>query len=204
MTTYAWPSSIVVSSWDLLQSHNNVVFTSVLNGESQTASLPGARWGWAVGFRQESMAVRAVTEAWLARLSGMQHRALLYDLARPTPTGTISGTITASAAAIFATSIVLNGMSNGQTLKAGDWFSVMLSTGVTQLLMCVLDATASGTSMTVEFRHPLRAAVSASAAVVISQPTGYYIMKQPEFGVPRAGANKAPAFTIEFREVFVP
>ena len=204
MTTYAWPAGFYVESWGLLQSHNNVVFTSVLNGESQTASLPGSRWGWSVGFRQESVDLRAATEAWLTRLSGMQNRAQLYDLARPVPRGTISGTITASAASIFATSIVLNGMSNGQTLKAGDWFSVMLSTGVTQLLMCAADATASGTSMTVEFRHALRAAVNGCAAVVISQPTGYYIMKQPEFGVPRAGAGKAPSFTIEFREVFVP
>jgi hypothetical protein len=204
MTVYTWPSTIYVESWDLVQSHNNVVFTSVLSGESQTSSLPGSRWGWVAGFRQESMDVRATTEAWLTRLSGMQNRAQLYDIARPVPRGTIAGTITASAAAIFATSIVLNGMTTGQTLKAGDWFSVMLSTGVTQLLMCVADATAAGASMTVEFRHMLRAAVNAGAAVAINQPTAYYIMKQPEFGIPRAGANRAPGFSVEFREVFVP
>lgn len=206
MSQYNWPagdSRFGAARFDLTQAHNNRTFTSVLSQSTQTLSLPGARWGWVVTFPEQSNAFRQAIEAWLTRLSGMEHRAVMFDVARPSPLGSIAlSGVTAASAAQFASSITLNNCGAGATLKSGDWFSVATAAG-TQLLMTSADALADGTgAMTVEFRHSLRAAVTAGAAVVTQQPTALYLLKQPGFVTPRGPAAWCPSFTVEFVETF--
>lgn len=122
MTTYTWPTTAAhpwlprAQTWRQLHNHRSNV--SPLNGYTQTLNLPGARWGCTLEWPAHSYAERALLEGWLARLSGMEHRVSLHDLARPDPQGDIALTgVTLSAnAAQFATSLVLAGARGGANL----------------------------------------------------------------------------------------
>lgn len=200
MATYSLPSDFPIPQTSVLrQVHNNLAFTSPLSGFTQTASLPGARWGWQLDWGALTVPTRARLEGLLTRLGGQEHRLLLWDFKRPRPLGTINTAgVTASAAAQFAESLTLNGCGANTTLRAGDWFSVG-----GQLLMCAVDATASGAGvMTVEFRHRLRAAVSGGAAVTLIQPTALYILSGPSLDFPRQPGRAEPGMGAEFIEVF--
>lgn len=200
MATYSWLASAPLpGSVVLRQFHNNIDFTSPLSGFTQTASLPGARWGWSMEWTHELAGRRAVLEGLLTRLSGREHRLTLWDFKRPRPRGTINTSgVTASAAVQFASTVTLNGCGANTTLLAGDWFSVG-----GQLLMCVVDATANGSGvMSVEFRHPLRAAVSGGAAVTLVQPTALYILGSSSLDLPRRAGASEPPMAAEFIEVF--
>jgi hypothetical protein len=207
MTVYAWPNKrvFVPATATLLATDNSRMSESPLSGYIQTSSVPGARWGWAFDWPAMSDAERDEVEAFLLRLSGHEHRVTLPDSKRRRPRGTINLTgVTASAASQFATSITLNDCGAGKTLLVGDWFSVAIAGGLTQLVRCVLDATANGSGvMVVEFRHMLRGAVAGSAAVVLDAPTALYVRRSPELALPRQPGRAAPPLSCEFVEVFV-
>lgn len=206
MATYTWPGNVVAllpSDQNLVQAHNQRAFESELNGYTQTTSLPGARWGWEMSFGRHDYATRRVLEAWLTQFSGREHRAAIYDFARPAPAGSINlSGVTASAAAQFATALTLNNCGNTKTLLAGDWFSVVTAAG-SQLVMNTADATSNASGvMSVTIRHALRAAVSAGAAVTLDKPTSLYIMTDSKFVIPRSGGNDCPPFATAWQEVF--
>lgn len=201
MATYAYPgtAALVPARNVLRQFHNNQSTTSPLSGFTQTASLPGSRWGWALEWAALSPRDRQALEGLLTRLSGQEHRLQLWDFKRPQPLGTINRTgVTASAAAQFATSITLNNCGSGTTLLSGDWFAVG-----GQLLMCVVDATANGSGvMTVEFRHMLRSAVAGGAAVTLNQPTALYILSGSTLDMPRQPGRAQTGLAADLIEVF--
>ncbi len=206
MTTYSWPTSgtafrAASMSWG--QSHNGRAASSSLNGAIQTTSLPGARWGLTVNFPQQSYAERAQVEAFFTRLSGMEHRASIYDLSRPQRRGTCALTgVTASAAAQFAMGLTLNGCGASTTLLAGDWLSVPTANGA-QLLQAVVDAAANGSGvMTIETRPSLRGAVAAGAAVTLDKPSALFIQPEPKLDIPRGGSNICPPWSVTLMEVF--
>ena len=211
MTTYTLAtgtSALTPAKVELVQTHNNRMFTSAMSGWRQTLSLPGARWGMVWTYPQQPRSARQAVEAWLTALSGMEHRASLYDPARPEPallgqsncialTGVLCG-----AASQFATSLSLTNCGDTKTLTAGDWIAVTTQAG-SQLLMVVANATSnSGGAMTVTVRHPLRAAVTGGAAVVTSSARGLFVLSSPEFAMPREAADVCPEFTVSFTEVF--
>ena len=206
MSTYTWPTSgkaFYLAGITIAQRHNQRMSTSELSGAIQTISLPGMRWSASLDFPKQTYAERAELEGWFSRLSGMEHRAALWDISRPVPRGTcnLSG-VTASAASQFATSIQLNGLGASKTVLAGDWLKVTTATGA-QLLQVAADATANGSGVaTVEVRAMLRGAVSGGAAVTLDKPTALYILAQPQFAVPRGGAGICPPFSLELIEVF--
>ena len=207
MTTYTWPGSgafrQTLASVGFVQ--NQRISTSTLNGAVQTTGLPGARLRQTVTFPLQTAANRAQLEALLNRLSGAEHRLSLWDLVRPVPRGTCNRTgVTASAAAQFATSIVLNGCGANATLLAGDWFRVAVGS-LQQVVQASADATANGSGvMTVEFRAMLRGAVAGSSAVVLDKPTALYIVPPADGGlmVPRIVGGVGPEFTVDFLEMF--
>lgn len=82
-------------------------------------------------------------------------------------------------------------------LSAGDFFSVG-----GQLLMNVTDKSFSDLgAATIEFRHRARATIASGSALTLSSPTGLYILTSSIVAAAyRSG--RAPAFSIEFREVF--
>lgn len=206
MTTYNWPTAgkaFTPKTSELGPRPNQRASISSLSGAVQTTSLPGARWFARLGFPEHSYLERSALEGLLNRLSGMEHRLSLWDHRRPVPNGTCNLTgVTASAAAQFATSIVLNGCGNTRTLLAGDWFRVVIGS-LFQLVQVSADATSSaGGVMTVEFRQMLRGAVAGGSAVVLDKPTALFILRDDDLVVPYGPSNLCPEFSVQLLEVF--
>lgn len=199
MANYSWPtaSAFTPSSVQWGQRTNCKVFVSALSGETQTVEFPGARWlvslTWDTIRYDEAQSV----EAYLVKLRGQVHRALIYHIARPAPTGTMRGSPTlASTAAQGAASLSIT-CSSGATLKAGD----MLGVG-SQLVMASADATASGTALTVTIEPPLRASVSSGTAVVWDKPTAMFVLASNEPRVTYLGGGRPGQIAADFVEVF--
>lgn len=191
-----WPETV-----EPKRVHNNRIHESPLSGDVQTQGVPGARLGWALNFPEQPWDERSRLWAFLSRLDGMAHRVRLFDPHLPRPAGSINltGVTLAAGAGQFATTLQLAGCGNTRTLLPGDW----ISPNGQQLVQVVAAATSSsGGAMTVEFRHPLRAAVSGGQAVVLDQPTALYILVSPEIGTAYGAGNRARPLSIEFREVF--
>lgn len=85
------------------------------------------------------------------------------------------------------------------TLKADDWIEIN-----GQLVKIVADATANQAGeVAVEFRHELRVAASAGAAVVVTDAKGLYILSSPDQPQPLYdGQGRAAPMSVEWREVF--
>lgn len=208
MSTIAWPSgrAFIPNTAQHRQHHNNQVSVSPLNGFTQTASLPGMRWGWAMDWVTIRNGDRPDIEAFVTSLSGREDRVQIYDFQNPTPRGNcnLSGVTVQSTAAAFAKSIALAGCGAGKTLKARDW--VGLPTG--QLVMVVSDAVANGSGvMTLNIRPMLRSTVLSGGPVTLNSPTALYILTESSISLPRspgmANPNLAgPGFSLEFVESF--
>jgi len=204
MTIYTWPTTRAAlprnAQWhivDPLQRSNS----SPLSGYTQTVSMPGAKWGWTLEFGAQSSELRQEVEAFLLRLSGMEHRIALWDLKRPRPRGTcaLSGVTLAAAASAFATTLQLANCGAGATLLAGDWIG--LASG--QLVRVVANATANGAGvMSVDVRHMLRLAVASGSPVVLDKPTALYVRTESDLIMPRQPGRVEPEFTVQFEEVF--
>lgn len=126
MAAYDWPDTrIFVPQTSELRVIDNTQrsLESPLSGYVQTSSMPGARWGWSMDFGAQHTDDRAQLEAYLLRLSGRQHRARLWDIKRPRPSGIIqlSGVTLAADAAQFATSLQLAGCRGANAILGGSF-----------------------------------------------------------------------------------
>jgi hypothetical protein len=117
MTTYTWPatdSAFRLAQLTFKPRHNARFNTSELNGAGQGISLPGARWGLTVDFPKQTYAERARVEAFFNRLSGYEHRAQIWDLARTSPLLLSGAPLVNGVLAQFAQTLNLDG-----TISAG-------------------------------------------------------------------------------------
>ena len=195
-TDYAQPESA-----DLQVYTGGMTFESGLSDDVQTFSQPGYKWGWKLTFPEQDLVKRRKLEALLLKLKGVENRALLFDFAQPTPTGTIAlaGVTLNAAAAQFAPSLVLAGCGAGATINAGDWLSLSLTGGSIQAVKVTDDAVANGSGVaTVNIAHVLRAAAAGGTAVTTSYARQRYVLRDRTFSLPRAGAGRFPPFTVEF------
>jgi hypothetical protein len=201
MAVYTWPTAraFVAARQELVMQANNLAATSPLSGYVQTSSLPGARWGWIVTLPLALASERPAVEAFIARMSGQEHRTRLWDFKRPAPRGSINRTgVTASAAAQFAETLTLNGCGANTTLLAGDWLAVG-----GQLFMAAVEGLANGSGvMSIEVRHMTRAAIAGGSAVTLVQPTSLYILADSRQVMMRRAGFSEPEIELEFREVF--
>ncbi|MFM2056036.1 MAG: hypothetical protein RLY71_421 [Pseudomonadota bacterium] len=90
--------------------HNARFNTSPLSGAGQGISLPGARWALTVTLPRQFYADRARVEAFIHRLSGVEHRAQLWDQARAEPLQLSGSPLVNGALAQFATTLALDGV----------------------------------------------------------------------------------------------
>lgn len=207
MATYTWPSSGTAFRperiiWTPRHSRRSAV--SVLNGATQTLSLPGTRWAVTLDFPTHSYAERAALEGWLMRLNGQEHRIALWDLARPAPRGScnVSG-VKISAMPQFSRVINIWGCGSGRTLLAGDWVRIPTAAGW-QLVQVAADASADGSGIItgLEIRPVLRGSTTNGADVVVQQASALFVLAEPDLAVPRGGAGICPPFSVELIEVF--
>lgn len=209
MAILTWPDVTTVlemlpKSMENTQNPLTLALASPMNGDVNTYSLPGSRWGRTVTFRRQTYAQRRVVEGYLLQLEGQANRIRMWDFTNPTPGGTMNQTgVTVSAlAAQFAESIILTGCGNTLTMKSGDWFEVTTSAGQ-QLLRCTADATSNSSGvMTVNFKYRLRGSVAATSSVILQKPMCMYIQMDPKLVIPYDPQGTAPEFAVSFIEAF--
>ena len=112
------------------------------------------------------------------RLRGRVNHLAAWDPARPTPRGTIRGTLTLAATAAAGATVVSVTGGVGQAAKtvvAGDWFQIGAGLGTSQLVMCTAAATADGAGVvSLSFEPPLRQGYASATAVAWDKPLAYY------------------------------
>lgn len=199
MSIITFPSNIYVTRMRWEQMRMDLSHTSPQSGVSQAVVFGLPRWKVSIEIdRMRDSDVGAV-KAFLMKLRGQVNQVALYDLGRPRPLGTISGTLTLSSdRALGDTSLVIAGGTNGQTFKAGDWIGV--GSGQTrQLVMVTDDATVSGGSVTVNIEPPLRGAHLSGASVTINQPTALFRLASTTQGWQYTG-QYVEGFSMDFIE----
>ena len=189
MSTVTLPADFVPRSCNLRLQTNQRVNAAPFGGSEQAIDLLNDRWLMSAELRDCPAAEGAWREALIDMLRGQTNVVSLYHFGRPTPRGTVRGTLTlAASAAQGAASIQITGCSpsNG-TLLAGDML------GVGGLLVRVgADASASGGVITVSLANRLRAAQSSGASVTWNMPTAPFRLLSTngvEYGQGRAAAT---------------
>lgn len=168
-----WPAAFVASSFKLTLQVSQRANASPFGGSEQVLDMLNDRWICAMSLPVRDRASAAAVEAFLANFRGMVNTVNLWHQQRPTPRGSLRGTLlTSGTQAQGAAQLVLSGGTANGTLFAGD----MLGAGG-QLLMVSSDCTANGSgAITVPIANRLRAAILTGQAVTWNQPTAAFRM----------------------------
>lgn len=200
MATINWPTS--GRAFSLAQYDEglewNVQISAGRAGNVTTRAVPGIRWLATLLIPDETVAndlYRGQLEALLATLDGGENRLAMFNLARPLPNGTLTGSPTVSGSHAAGVSSIALANCNG-TLLRGDRIGI-----AGQRFLVTADATPSGNAMTVSVRPKVRVALSGGAAVVWDKPTSLFIPTTPKVIVPYR-ANVRPGFAVELMEVW--
>lgn len=173
------------------QQNYEIEDTSDTTGASSTRIFAPPRWTLSLGSIDPLTPVQSVEwEAMMLKMRGTVNRLAVWDVSRPTPRGTISGSLTLSGSyAIGAFSLNIAGASG--TLKVGDWLQIGTGLGTSQLVKVMADATASAGIITVTVEPPLRIAFSGGTAVTFNQPVCYYktVGKSHSYGAVAGSLN---------------
>lgn len=135
MSVFNWPDGRAYRpatiEWQELD--NDRSSTSQLNGTTQTVAMPGLRRAVTLNFPVQQVRERRLLEAFVRRLNGSEHKALItvpqleYRYSGPTGNWTPSGVTAGATAAQFANSLTLAGCSginlskNPQDFSAATW-----------------------------------------------------------------------------------
>lgn len=196
MSDYTWPSAVIPSSAALSWLDNTVVFRSPLAGTVRTESRPGSRWSLSLTVQSLKSGINlGLLEAFLFRLDGAQHRAVIPDFGyqRVGPGG---GSPVVSGAGQTGLSLTTSGWPNSTlVLYAGDRIGVS-----GQMIPVTANVTSSGTgTATLSLAHPIRTAPSSGASIEITAPTARYILTNRASFATAAGIFKT--VLAEFEEV---
>ncbi len=200
MTDYTWPSTVYPESDALAWNDNTVVFASPLSGTTRTESRAGGRWRLSItvsGLMNVAQADKPAThliEAFLFRLNGAEHRAVIPDFSY-SRLGAGGGTPVVNGADQTGLTLATSGWPNSTTvLKAGDRIGIS-----DQMIPLTTDATSNGSGqVTLALAHPIRTAPSNGASVEIDAPTARYILTNKVSFAARPGVVKI--VLVEFEE----
>lgn len=203
-TTYDWPASFGVNMFEMRVVHNTRAFISPFTSTAQVLNYTGERWGVSLVLTPgNSVTDGAAREAFIDRLSGQANRVRLWNLRRPLPLGTIrdgggsaqwktatntnaTWQTSAPAAATWSyvgptlyaavaagANLLPVARTPGTTIKAGDHLG-----GGSQLFRAMTDYTfdSSGQAL-VEVQPRVRTALSISATITCTKPTGDFMLK---------------------------
>lgn len=179
MTDYTWPATVYPGrGFSCEWQDNTVIFASPLSGTTRTESRPGGRWVLSIplfGLMNETQPNWPAThliEAFLFRLNGAEHRAVIPDFsyARLGPGG---GTPLVKWPDQTGLSLITDGWPNSTTvLNAGDRIGIS-----NQMIPLAIDATTDGSGqVTLVLTHPIRSAPADNAPLEIDAPTARYIL----------------------------
>jgi len=170
------PAGLLVGQWSFGQLDYGMSEPSVATGASRDRAFGPPRWF--IGMSSPGgvdLSQSGLWEAMILQLRGRLNHLKAWDITRPAPEGTMRGTPTLNATVTAgATTMVLTGVTNGDTLLAGDWLQIGDGLGTSQLVKVMANATASGGTMSVTFEPPLRAGFSSSTAVTWDKASAYF------------------------------
>ena len=141
-----------------------------------TLGMVGTRWAFGASWKNLLIADRALIEAWLAEMDGLNGRFYYSHPLWTVPRGTARGTGTCSAASQLATTITLNGLASGATLLKGDFIEI----GTGLLVRATANGTASGGGVitNLAIAPMLRTAVAGSTAFTLVAPKAQFMFAE--------------------------
>lgn len=201
MATIAWPTS--GRAFTQVQYDEGIVWdlqlTTTRAGNAKTRLLPGWRWRASIAIPPDVLTWRAERqqlEALILRLRGGHNRLAMFNPAKVTRVGTLSGTPAVKTAILAGASSVVLKNCNGN-VRRGD----LLGIGG-QRVMVVADADPVAGEMTVTFEGPARQDVGADTLVDWERPTSLFIPEPgSEIVFPYAGASFG-GFSLSLVEVW--
>ncbi len=169
MSVITLPSTLNFGQWSFGQVSYGVSSSSPSTGASVDRSFGPPRWTISAASPEGmDLSQAGAWEAVVLKLRGSVNYLLAWDIARPQPEGTMRGTPTlASSVAAGAVSIVLTGVTSGDTLLTGDWLQIGAGLGTSQLVKVMANATASAT-LTVTFEPPIRLGLSFASGTAVT------------------------------------
>jgi hypothetical protein len=200
MTDYVWPAALIpsASEWRLVA--NTAAFASPLSGTTRTLGRGGDRWACSLQFNALTGEKRARLQAFLARLRGQTHRAVLPDHAYR-KRGALTANFLVNGGSQAGTSLVCDGAAVSVTnaLREGDWITV-----AGYLYMVVADVnTSAGGALTLTITPPLRGSPADNAPVVIDVPTARMMLADQTVGwsnVPGTRTSALSSMSLDFVE----
>lgn len=191
MTTLTFPTlSRTPPSFTFGLKHNTTLFQSPLSGAVQTVEMPGARWQFRMSYADLEEADAALLQGFLAQLRGQAGRFYLYNLARPTPRGSVPGTPLVKGASQTGATLATDGWTPSQTgiLKVGDFFKI----GNELKMVVGADVNSDGAGeATITFEPPIRSSPADNSAVATSSPTAVFKLTSDD----NAWNTRAPVWT---------
>lgn len=165
-----WPATIIPASCMPRLMVNQRAAIAPNDSSEQVVDMLNDRWVFELTLPVENYADAAAVEAFLNSFRGQFNTVNAWHFARPEIRGTLAGTLTTSGSqAQGASSLVVTGGTNGQTVKAGDVFGAG-----GQLLMASADATVAAGVVTIPLVNRLRAAIATGQAVTTSKPKAVF------------------------------
>jgi hypothetical protein len=199
------PAGLQFGSWTWGQADYSLTEISDQTGAASSRSFGPPRWTLSFTSIDALTRVQAgVWDAFITQLRGRVNHLSAYDVLRPTPQGTMRGTLTlnsSAAAGDVALSITGGVGQAATTLLRGDWLQISTGLGTSQLVKVCADATANGSgviSVTVE--PPLRLAFSSSTAVTWSTPLAYFKRSSGKVEWRSAGAGFLAGYSLDLLE----
>jgi len=160
-------------SWSVIS--NTQGFTSDLNGATQTAVLPGARWSASLTFTNRTGREARALQGFLAGLQGTAGRFYLTPV-HWTPLGSPAGTpVVAVSQSPNAITLQTSGWNVSVTdlLVSGDYFEI---NGELKKITADVSSNASGEA-TLEFAPPLRIAATLDQSIRYTEPRSIMQLK---------------------------
>jgi hypothetical protein len=181
------------------QMRMDLTHSSPQTGATQSVVYGLPRWKASIEIERLRDSDIGAVKALLMKLKGQINQLALWDLGRPAPLGTITGTLTlSSAAALGDDTLTITGGTNGQTFKAGDWIGIGSSQNQ-QLVMVTDDATVGSGTVTVNIQPPLRTAHLSGASVTTDKPKALFRLANPVQGWQYEG-QYVSGFTLDLIE----
>lgn len=169
------PDNLLVAKQSWGQRRAGMSSASVFGG-AQALEFSQPRWTMAISPPKDLDLHAGRFKALVMRLRGMQNQLACHDMMRPTPLGTMRGTMTfAENVAAGATTIkVQAGGQSGKTLIEGDYLG--FGSGEAQQVVFILEPAVADASGVIELNveSPLRTAFTAGDPVVWDKPKAIF------------------------------
>jgi hypothetical protein len=205
MSIVTMSTNLFVGSLSIEQVRYDMVESSDADGTEATRIFGFPKWRVAMSGGDILTADQsAVWASMLLSLNGRSNVLAIFDAAKPTPRGTITGALTLNAdVAPGTSSMVMTGATG--TLKQGDWLQIGTGVGTSQFVKVQADATASAGLITVTFRPHSRYTFTAGTAVTYDHPLLYtrLLNKSSKWSY-NTGSQLENGYPIDLLETFSP